>query len=484
MEKNCYYYYNKDSGSEAKKKPRTLMMRPGVSDIQYKERKRTEIMSETNEYVSQLTARAEAGDDNAQAELAACYMKGNGVPEDHSAGVSWYLKAAGQGNVRAEAALCRIFLEGDGVEQDFYKAQDYGRKAKDHGFNMVDIYLNKAEDQIRKIEYAEKSRLGKEKERIRLQEVEKRAREGDADAQYELGEAYHYGEDCTDSYVHSKYSPYFAAGIKKDDTKSFPWYEKAAQQGHLDAQMHLSAAYKNGYGVAKNPEKSFYWVKMAAEQEKDWMAMWFLAEDYQEGYGTPTDLQKALYWAKKAYDKNPDYYPLKSIISGIEEAIEEEKAEKERLKKEEERIRKELEIYQKEQSERERRANNTINRDISIEITGIITALLFCGCVLLFTKTGAGAYDPNASIRGFKGVIVNMICIVGIFCCGTASCSLLTESVIKLGIVGGIAGAIASLVTLLALHDYPVLVTYSLWYTAAACGLFILMIIYKKIRYR
>lgn len=441
-------------------------------------------MSETKEYISQLTARAEAGDAAAQAELAACYMKGDGVPEDHSAGASWYLKAAEQGNVRAEAALCRIFLEGDGVEQDFYKARDYGRKAKDHGFKVVDIYLDRADDQIREIEYAEKRRLGKEKERIRLQEVEKRAREGDADAQYELGEAYHYGEDCTDSYIRSKHSPYFAAGIKKDDVKAFPWHEKAAQQGHLNAQMYLSAAYKNGYGVAENPEKSFYWGKKAAEQDKDWIAMWFLADRYMNGYGTPTDLQKALYWAKKACDKHPDDFMLESLVRDIEKAIEEEKAEKEESKKEVERIRKELEIYQKEQSERERRANNTINRDISIEITGIITALLFCGCVLLFTKTGAGAYDPNASIRGFKGVIVNMICIVGIFCCGTASCSLLTESVIKLGIVGGIAGAIASLVTLLALHDYPVLVTYSLWYTAAACGLFILMIIYKKIRYR
>ena len=48
------------------------------------------------------------------------------------------------------------------------------------------------------------------------------AARGDPDAQCSLGEKYFYGRD-----------------IEKDQAQAVEWYQKAAEQGHAQAQLHL-----------------------------------------------------------------------------------------------------------------------------------------------------------------------------------------------------------------------------------------------------
>ena len=70
----------------------------------------------------------------------------------------------------------------------------------------------------------------------------KTAEQGDADAQFNLGNAYHTG-----------------AGVEKDDKQAVIWYRKAAEQGNADAQSNLGLAYHNGTGVEKDDKEAVNW---------------------------------------------------------------------------------------------------------------------------------------------------------------------------------------------------------------------------------
>ena len=79
--------------------------------------------------------------------------------------------------------------------------------------------------------------------------LQKKAKQGDADAQYELGRMYGKGE-----------------GVEQDYTKAAEWFEKAAEQGHAEAQYNLGGLYFKGWGVAQDYTKAAEWFRKAAEQ--------------------------------------------------------------------------------------------------------------------------------------------------------------------------------------------------------------------------
>jgi TPR repeat protein len=65
--------------------------------------------------------------------------------------------------------------------------------------------------------------------RKRFLAAEAKAEQGDADAQFLLGLRYYQGN-----------------GVAKDFVEAVKWYRKAAEQGHLFAQMSLGYCYKDG----------------------------------------------------------------------------------------------------------------------------------------------------------------------------------------------------------------------------------------------
>ena len=48
--------------------------------------------------------------------------------------------------------------------------------------------------------------------------------------------------------------------------KAIEWYEKAAEQGDAEAQYNLGNMYYHGHGVDVNHKKAVEWFKKAAEQ--------------------------------------------------------------------------------------------------------------------------------------------------------------------------------------------------------------------------
>ena len=72
---------------------------------------------------------------------------------------------------------------------------------------------------------------------------------GDADAQYAIGELYFWG-----------------SGVPQDFRRAGEWYYQSAKQGNSDAQYSLGVLYADGKGVKQNFESAFYWYQLSAEQ--------------------------------------------------------------------------------------------------------------------------------------------------------------------------------------------------------------------------
>ena len=78
-------------------------------------------------------------------------------------------------------------------------------------------------------------------------EIQKKAEQGDSNAQYKLGLVYDVG-----------------VGAPQDLTKAALWYQRAADQGHVAAQFNLGLMYASGRGVAQDLVQAHMWLNLAA----------------------------------------------------------------------------------------------------------------------------------------------------------------------------------------------------------------------------
>jgi len=117
----------------------------------------------------------------------------------------------------------------------------------------------------------------------------KKAEQGDADAQFNLGFMYDDGE-----------------GVPQDYKQAIHWYTKAADQGNVYAQFNLGFMYANGIGITQDYKQTVYWYTKAADQGSIRPQI-HLASMYAKGEGIIQDYQKALYWYTKAADQGDSY---------------------------------------------------------------------------------------------------------------------------------------------------------------------------------
>ncbi len=75
------------------------------------------------------------------------------------------------------------------------------------------------------------------------------ARQGDADAQFNLGIMYYFGQ-----------------GVLQDYAEAVKWYRLAAEQGYADAQNNLGLKYDLGQGVPQDYVQAHLWYNLAAAQ--------------------------------------------------------------------------------------------------------------------------------------------------------------------------------------------------------------------------
>ena len=76
-----------------------------------------------------------------------------------------------------------------------------------------------------------------------LAELHARAEAGDAEAQYELGYKYRWGQ-----------------GVPLDDAEAGRWLRLAAEQGHAEAQIEMALSY------SQDDAEAVQWARLAADQ--------------------------------------------------------------------------------------------------------------------------------------------------------------------------------------------------------------------------
>jgi TPR repeat protein len=118
----------------------------------------------------------------------------------------------------------------------------------------------------------------------------KAAEQGNATAQYNLGERYRLGHP---------------EDVQRDAAEAAKWYRKAAEQGHAEAQCELAFLYQCGDGLPENAAEAAKWYRKAADQGNI-TAQIRLGIRYMGGNspmyaaGVPRDEAEGLKWWRKA----------------------------------------------------------------------------------------------------------------------------------------------------------------------------------------
>ncbi len=82
-----------------------------------------------------------------------------------------------------------------------------------------------------------------------IKDCQVKAEQGDAGAQFILGDMYDYGK-----------------GVEVDYKEAVKWYGLAAAQGHPHALFKIGLMYDNGEGVPQNHKEAVKWFRLAAKQ--------------------------------------------------------------------------------------------------------------------------------------------------------------------------------------------------------------------------
>jgi TPR repeat protein len=123
-------------------------------------------------------------------------------------------------------------------------------------------------------------------------------------------------------------------GVPQNFKEALKWHTRAAEQGHVTAQIILGGMYKYGWGVPKNATEAVKWDTKAAEQG-DAGAQFSLGDMYAKGEGVPQNYEQAYIWlslaaaqpdapeyAAKLRDEVAKKLPPKDLIAAQQRASE------------------------------------------------------------------------------------------------------------------------------------------------------------------
>ena len=223
-----------------------------------------------------LEKDAKKGNVTAQVEVGNAYFKGNGVEKDLEKAAKWYYEAilqgeesvkenfysfyskqlekyAKSGDAQAQYEVGCDYLKGSGVDKDVKTAAEW-------------LLLAVGQDHKEAIEkfYSFYSK-----------QLEKRAKDGDARAQFETGNCYYMGKevDMDKETASEWYQKAMQQGHEEATEKFFSFYsktlEKTAKMGNARAEYETGNAYLSGNGVKRNTETASEWYQKAMAQNHE-----------------------------------------------------------------------------------------------------------------------------------------------------------------------------------------------------------------------
>jgi TPR repeat protein len=266
---------------------------------------------------------SEAGNINAQYNLAIMYDKGIGIQVNKEISLIWLVKAAKANHKLAQNKLGYIYEKGDiphiknmrKALKEYYKSaiQDYdmaqlnlgmyfANSLKKGHFQQAIFWYKKAIENeniaamnnLANIYYFGQGTKRDYKKAVQL--YTRAAKLGDKLAQYNLSMIYYSGEY-----------------LQSNGDKAYFWLQKSATQGYNIAQIKLANFYKDGDNslVNKDYRKALYWYFKAAKQNYA-PAQYYVGYFYFYGFAVKKDIKIATYWLIKS--KNNHYPYAKSFM--------------------------------------------------------------------------------------------------------------------------------------------------------------------------
>lgn len=161
------------------------------------------------------------------------------------------------------------------------------------------------------------------------------ADQGNAAAQYTLGNMYDYGKGvqkngteaskwyrlaAEQGYAEAQNALGFLCVLEAlrtgDYTEAVKWYRLAAEQGDAHGQLALGNSYRDGLGVPQNYVEAAKWFLRAAEQGKDYAAQYMLGLAYARGQGVAQNYVRAYMWLSLAAAKAQPFLKDRDIVAG------------------------------------------------------------------------------------------------------------------------------------------------------------------------
>jgi len=286
-------------------------------------------------------AAALQGNSEAQYNLGLCYYWGNGKPEDDEQALKWFTLAAEAGYSPAYIRMWEynhIMWNENAVTDEAAAKQWLVKGAQANEVRCVLQLLETYADEMDEEEYfrylLQGAQLGNaacqvevgyyyltgqapaaEDNQQALYWFDQSAAQGDAVAQYFMGELYFYGI-AVDENIETAMEYYRLSALQGDADAQYSlgfcliqenidaeegvqWLQKAVEQNHAEAAYLLALCYENGIGAAPNPAQALEHYLLAAEQGDEYAAA-NCGLYYYEGIAGIRDEDKAFYWLDQA----------------------------------------------------------------------------------------------------------------------------------------------------------------------------------------
>jgi uncharacterized protein len=255
------------------------------------------------ERFASLVTRAQAGDREAERQLASAYEEGVGVQPNASKAAEWYRKAAEQGDAAAQNNLGVLYRVGSGVPKDLNLAIRWYQKSAAQEFpaGLFNLGISYYNGDGLPIDPASAFAW-----------LELASEAGSDPAKAALSRIGAEIPECDKVLAFARIATGYEEGVvlPKNLEKAAHWFKVAAEAGDPYAQMKLSTRYLAGEGVPKDTEQAAFWREQAFKQ-KYTPAIYQSAEMYEKGEIVPKDVPKAA----KMYEQAVEYGDIPALIS-------------------------------------------------------------------------------------------------------------------------------------------------------------------------
>ena len=200
---------------------------------------------------------------------------------EYRSAYQWFVKSARRGYPKAYRELAMMVAKGRGVKQDDDLAlRLYLRATRP---DNVDYFLDKG-SHTRSYSADEMLELYS---KITIGSLLQEARSENPDAYLHLADAFENGR----------------YGARKNRSKAFYWYMKAARKNETYAKIKLAKLCLGGTGTQGDCEEVFGWIAKLAELGSP-EAQYLTGVRLFKGVNTTEDYEQALYWFVKSAEQN------------------------------------------------------------------------------------------------------------------------------------------------------------------------------------